>query len=95
MQSVNILAGSATCTYPSTSSIPSYNPVSSSSGSTPGSGSGSSVLNANNPTGSNSVFGSSNPTGTVSNALCLTVTWTFLLVMLTVNLYQSHHLVDF
>ncbi|RWW19583.1 hypothetical protein BHE74_00003394 [Ensete ventricosum] len=94
MQSVNILAGSATCIYPSTSTS-SYNPVSSSSGSTPGSG--SSVLNANNPTptGSNSVFGSSNPTGTVSNALCLTVSWTFLLVMLTVNLYQSHHLVDF
>ncbi|CAL9132298.1 unnamed protein product [Musa acuminata var. zebrina] len=87
---VTVNPSSATCIYPSSSSsssssIPSYNPASSSSGSTPGSGSGSSVLNANNPAGSNSVFGSNNPTGTVSSALCLTVTWTFLLVLLTVT----------
>ncbi|RRT35388.1 hypothetical protein B296_00058491 [Ensete ventricosum] len=79
---MNILAGSATCIFPSSSSVPGYSPTSTGAGSTPSSG--SSVLNTYNPAGSNSVFGSDNPTGTVSNAISLSISWTSLLFVLTI-----------
>ncbi|CAL9203211.1 uncharacterized protein LOC135631192 isoform X1 [Musa acuminata AAA Group] len=79
---VNANPSTATCIFPSSSSVPGYSPTSTGAGSTPSSG--SSVLNTYNPTGSNSVFGSDNPTGTVSNAISLSVGWTFLLFVLTI-----------
>ncbi|URD85453.1 translocase subunit SecA [Musa troglodytarum] len=73
---VNANPSTTTCIFPSSS------PTFTGAGSTPSSG--SSVLNTYNPAGSNSVFGSDNPTGTVSNAISLSIGWTFLLFVLTI-----------
>ncbi|WOL15793.1 glucan endo-1,3-beta-glucosidase 3 isoform X1 [Canna indica] len=86
---VNVNPSTGTCIFPSSSSslsssIPASTTTTSSGGSTPGS-----VLNSNSPIGPNSVFGSDNPTSSVSGALSLSVSWTLLVVVLTVSLYQT------